>query len=66
MHCESGKTYERAQAQGLHNAACLKRTGLKVMQVQDDLRPSDQERHVGSPHIVACYTDVKAAPFEVS
>ena len=66
IHCEGGNTYERAQAQGLHDAACLQRTGLKVMQIQDDLGTPDQERHVGPPHIVPCHADVEAALFKVS
>ena len=58
--------YEGAQAQGLHDAAGLQRAGVIVVQIQDYLGAPDQERQIGTPHIVACHMNADAALLQLT
>ncbi len=58
--------HEGAQAQGLHDAAGLQRTGVIVMQIQHYLGAPDQKRHIGAPHTVACHMNVDATLLQLT
>ena len=58
--------YEGAQAQGLHDAAGLQRAGVIVVQIQHYLGAPDQERQIGTPHIVACHMNADAALLQLT